>query len=81
MVDFVFCGRNCKIKFKTKSLKSKFYTVSSETEFLILVYRLDHRITTSTDFTTNENNRQNYGIFEEEANLNEIFSHCCSIYF
>ena len=50
VVDFVFCDRNCKIKFKTKGLKSKFFMISSEAEFLNLVCRLDHDISVSIVF-------------------------------
>ena len=71
IVDFAFCDKNCKIKFKSKN--DKFYTVSSEIEFLNLITQLDHEVIGSDFFNADERNRENYIIFQEEANVNEIF--------
>ena len=71
VVDFAFCDKNCKIKFK--SMSDRFYTVSSENEFLKLVNQLDQDLTVSDDFKSDERNRGNYNIFEEEVNACEIY--------
>ena len=70
IVDFVYCDKNCKIKFKSKM--DRFYTISSELEFLNLIQKLDHFLSDS-DFKTDEKNRDNYGRYEEEVSLNEIY--------
>ena len=71
VVDFAYADKNCKIKFKDK--KNKFFTVSSEDEFLKLVGRLDSQLTLSDEIMDDENNRSKYGIFEEEETLGEIY--------
>ena len=71
VVDFVFCDQNCKIKLKTK--QNKFYTVSSRNELLNLVNRLDNEMTYSATFKNDECNREKYGRFEEEVDVNEMY--------
>lgn len=71
VVDFAYADKNCKIKFKVK--KGKFFTVSSEDEFLNLVNRLDLELTLSDNIKNDENNRSKYGLFEEEKTLGEIY--------
>ena len=72
VVEFVFCDINCKIKFKSKT--NKFYSFSSEIEFLNLVDRLDNELCYGDDIKKDINNRSNYAsIFYEEKTLNEIF--------
>ena len=71
VVDFVFSDLNCKIKFKSKD--NKFFSVSSKQEFLGLVHRLDNELTLSEEFKKDENVGINYGMYAEEATVNEIF--------
>ena len=71
IVDFVFCDKNCKVKFKSKD--NKFFTISSQNEFFKLIQELDHNLMDSASFKDDENNRAKYGCFEEERTSEELF--------
>ena len=64
VVDYVFCDQNCKLKFKSK--KNKFYTFSSESEFLMIVARLDHQLCASSELIEDERNKK-------EVELNDLY--------
>ena len=59
--DYVFCDQKCKLKLKSKS--NKFYTFSSELEFLMIVARMDHELCASIELMEDESNKK-----EEELN-------------
>ena len=71
VVDFAFSDKNCKIKFKSRD--NKFFTINSEKEFLNLVNKLDQELSLSDAFKKDECSRENYGMFEEEGTLNDIY--------
>ena len=71
VVDFVLADKNCKIKFKSKT--NWFYAVNSKYEFWAQVNRLDNELTLSKVFIADEENRSNYGKYDEEKTLDEIY--------